>query len=92
MKKRKIIIVIICVLLAGGGFFFLFGNQGIYYLFRQQRERAAEIRNNRRIIDSLQREIKKLTNDTAYIERMAREKLGMARQNESVYKFVEKRK
>lgn len=92
MKKKKAIIALIAFVLAGGGFFFLFGKQGIYYLYRQQRERTAEIRNDRRVIDSLQREIKKLTNDTAYIERMAREKLGMARQNESVYKFVEKRK
>ena len=92
MKKKKAIMALIAIVLAGGGFFFLFGKQGIYYLYRQQRERTAEIRNDRRVIDSLQREIKKLTNDTTYIERIAREKLGMARPNETVYKFVEKRK
>jgi cell division protein FtsB len=33
-----------------------------------------------------------LTNDTAYIARIAREKLGMAKPDEKVFKFVEKRK
>jgi cell division protein FtsB len=92
MKKRKAVIGLVVAVLAGAGLFFLFGKQGVYYLYRQQQERWLEIRNDRRIIDSLQHEIQMLTNDTTYIERIAREKLGMARPNEKVFKFVEKRK
>ena len=92
MKKRPAILALAVAALAAGALFFLFGKQGIYYLYRQEQERRLEIKNDRRIIDSLQGEIKKLTNDTAYIARIAREKLGMAKPDEKVFKFVEKRK
>lgn len=72
-------------------FFFLFGSQGVVRPFVQQKRDRAAIAAYRRTVDSLQNEIRKLTNDTAYIERMAREKLGMARRNETVYKFIEKK-
>jgi cell division protein FtsB len=36
-------------------------------------------------------EIKKLKTDTAYIEKIAREKLGMAGKTEKVYKFIEEK-
>ena len=75
-----------------GSLFFLFGSQGIYYQHRELVRRNAEIRTHLRTIDSLNDIIGKLTNDTAYIERVAREKLGMARKNEKVYKFIEKGK
>lgn len=71
---------------------FLFGKQGIYFQYRQLNRKRAEIEMKGRTIDSLQREILRLTNDTATIERIAREKLGMARPGERVYKFIEKRK
>jgi cell division protein FtsB len=43
-------------------------------------------------IDSLTTQNMKLKNDTAYIEKIAREKLGMARKDEKVYKFIEETK
>ena len=48
-----------------------------------------ELPTSRRTIDSLKIEIERLKNDTAYIERIAREKYGMARENEKMFKFVE---
>jgi cell division protein FtsB len=92
MKKRHTLLALAVAALTGGALFLLFGKEGIYYLYRQEQERRLEIKNDRRIIDSLQREIKRLTNDTAYIARIAREKLGMAKPDERVFKFVEKRK
>jgi len=92
MKNKHALLALVIAALAGGALFFLFGKQGTYYLYRQDQERRLEIRNDRRIIDSLQHEIKRLTNDTAYIARIAREKLGMAKPDEKVFKFVEKRK
>jgi cell division protein FtsL len=82
---------VFAALLSGAGFFF-FGKQGIYYLYREEKGKCEEIRKNERTIDSLQQEIAKLMNDTAYIERIAREKLGMARPDEKIYKFIEKRR
>jgi cell division protein FtsB len=92
MKKKQAVVALVIAALAGGALFFLFGKQGTYYLYRQDQERRLEIKNDRRIIDSLQREIKRLTNDTAYIARIAREKLGMAKPDEKVFKFVEKKR
>ncbi len=39
-------------------------------------------------IDSLTAENARLRTDTAYMEKIAREKLGMARKDEKVYKFI----
>jgi cell division protein FtsB len=88
----KPLLWIAAIALVCGGVFFLFGKQGVYYPYRQLLKKNEEIATNRRIIDSLRIEITKLTNDTTYIERIAREKLGMARKDEKVYKFIEKGK
>jgi cell division protein FtsB len=92
MKKRSALVLVLFAALGVGALFFLFGRQGIYYQHRELVRREAEIRAHRRTVDSLNEVIGKLTNDTAYLERIAREKLGMAGKNEKVYKFVEKRK
>ena len=42
-------------------------------------------------IDSLKQEIQRLKTDTTYLERIARERLGMARKTEKIYKFIDKR-
>jgi cell division protein FtsL len=92
MKKKKIALWLIgAVFVAATGFYF-FGRQGVYYQHRQLQRKTAEIETDRRTIDSLQSEIRRLTRDSAFVERLAREKLGMARENEKVYKFIEKRK
>jgi cell division protein FtsB len=69
-----------------------FGERGfldVYRLHRLEKSRAAEIEAAHAKIDSLKAEVERLRNDTAYIERVAREKLGMARPNEKVFKFVD---
>jgi cell division protein FtsB len=69
-----------------------FGNQGfldMYRLYRMDRERAVEIAAAQSEIDSLRAEIERLKNDTAYIEWLARERLGMARRGERVFIIVE---
>ena len=43
-------------------------------------------------IDSLQETIEKFKHDTSYIEKYARENLGMAKEGEKVYKFLEEEK
>jgi len=93
MKKGRIILLAATAAFIAGTLLFLFGRpQGVYYQHRELKRRAVEIAAHRKTIDSLTDVITKLTNDTTYIERIAREKLGMARKNETVYKFIEKRK
>jgi cell division protein FtsB len=92
MKKKNTILWTVLLAVVAGAGFFLFGRQGIYYPYVELRRKKEEIREGYRIIDSLQREIERLTNDTFYIERIAREKFGMARPGEKVFKFIEKGK
>ncbi|NLG16335.1 MAG: septum formation initiator family protein [Fibrobacter sp.] len=69
----------------------LFGDQGFIALYKhhqQIKKLSAQIKHSGETIDSLKAEIEKLKKDTAYIERIAREKLGMARKDEKIYKFV----
>lgn len=61
----------------------------MYHSHRETRRMANEIVTQNRKIDSLETSIRRLKNDTAYIERFAREKLGMAKKDEKVYKFIE---
>jgi cell division protein FtsB len=72
---------------------FLFtGNNSIIGLYSSHldlKKKQQEIYKKRGEIDSLTIETKKLKTDTLYMEKIAREKLGMARKNEKVYKFIE---
>ncbi len=72
----------------------VFGDQGImtfYRTRRQLRQLENEIVRSRRAVDSLTLEIERLRNDTTYIERIARERFGMARRDEKMYKFIEEK-
>jgi cell division protein FtsB len=85
---------IIAALLLSVGIYFLissiFGEMGFikYYRMRQQcisidREIADLRKDNARLIHQVQ----SLKNDSAYIERIARDKLGLARSGEIVYYY-----
>ena len=95
-KQKRIIIpilsaivfVILCALL----YFSLTSESGYFNLYLSGRKNKAmeqEIKELNETVDSLKQTIEKLKTDTAYIERIAREKLGMAKKDEKVYKFVE---
>jgi cell division protein FtsL len=69
-----------------------FMNQGfldMYRAYKQDRELTQKIEAARAEADSLKAEIERLKSDTAYIEGIAREKLGMARKGEKIIKFVD---
>ena len=55
----------------------------------QQRAMEQEIDSLGRVRDALLEEKRRLLTDTAYIERLARKELGMARPGEKVYRFVD---
>jgi cell division protein FtsB len=75
----------------GMGFLFLGKNSilHIYSSYANPKKTEKEIQRVRAEIDSLALESKRLKNDTAYIEKIAREKLGMAGKKEKVFKFIE---
>lgn len=95
MKKRTQ--TIIWIVISAVLFFLaisLFGNQGliaVYKAYNENRSLTEQIDESERTIDSLKDEIERLKSDTAYIEKIAREKLGMARRNEKIYKFIEEK-
>jgi cell division protein FtsB len=64
----------------------------MYRSFLDIKAKQALVTARRHEIDSLTTQNMKLKNDTAYIEKIAREKLGMARKDEKVYKFIEETK
>ncbi len=92
MKIKKIgrwvVVAVVALVLS-----FLFtGNNSIINLYSSHldiKKKEREIQKKHGQIDSLATEIKKLKTDTLYMERIAREKLGMAGKNEKVYKFIE---
>jgi cell division protein FtsB len=76
--------------------FLLVGKFGLINLYlkvyRPQAAQRNEVRQLRLVVDSLEREKTRLESDTAYIERIAREKLGMVKKGETVFKFVDEEK
>ena len=95
MKKGKLIALIAApAVLAVVLIALTFGNQGfldMYRLHGEDKARAREIAAARAQIDSLKAEIERLKSDTAYIEWIARDKHGMARRGERIFKFVEEK-
>jgi len=76
-------------------YFIVSGTTGLSQFYRLNRDIGAmktRLDGANRSIDSLRIEIERLKTDTAYIERVAREKLGMARKDEKIYKFPDVKK
>jgi len=64
----------------------------MYQSLSNIRKKEAALAARHHEIDSLKAQNAKLKTDTAYMEKIAREKLGMARKDEKVYKFIEETK
>lgn len=93
--KKKIGIIVVSLALVIVAVVTLSGKQGLISLYqnhRQYKKLTQELIDARNTIDSLKIEVKRLRNDTDYIEKIAREKLGMAGKNEKIVKFVEEPK
>ena len=94
MKKKRLVIGSILVLFITIAVIILSGDQGIFTMYKTGRRMKAmrrELELSREVIDSLNTEIKRLRSDTGYMEKIAREKLGMAKKNEKMYKFIEEK-
>ena len=94
MKRRRIAVGLAMIAAVAMVVALLAGDQGIVTLYRgwrQMRELNTELEASRKTIDSLKLEIDRLISDTGYIERIARERYGMAREKEKMYKFIEEK-
>ncbi len=70
---------------------FLSGNRSLIKLYSLNKERAVLIKEKQRLETEntrLEAEIKRLQNDIGYIEKVAREKYNLKRENEDVYQVV----
>ena len=88
MKVGKILLLFLIVAAS----VILFGNRGILDNYRLNQKHADLRKSNEEIVmknDALKKEILLLRNDLRYIEKVARDELGMVRQNDKVYRHVE---
>jgi cell division protein FtsL len=86
----------VALVLAAALLYSLFsGKSNVVRMYRSHtdiKKKEAAVASRHHEIDSLTAQNAKLKSDTAYIEKIAREKLGMARKDEKVYKFIEESK
>ena len=87
MGKKKIIILIVLGLVLLG-FIFIPGYLKIKGLSRQNRELVRQIEEIKQTNKRLKEEQEMLINDPLYLEKVAREKLGVVRKGEVVYKVL----
>lgn len=84
-RRRTVLVAGAAVLLV----YLLFDNKGIIkrvQLELQRKEMAAKVEEARKETKQLQEQLKALEGDKKTIEKVAREKYGMAREGETIYK------
>ncbi len=90
MKLRRILPAAVA---AAGIYFALFGGEyGFFALRRLERQKVreeAEVEALRAEVDSLRARQDSLENDPATLERIARERYGMIRKGERLYRFTD---
>jgi len=90
MKLKRLVLP---GLLGLAAYYALFGGEYSYFELKATREaaarEAAELAERRRQIDSLQAWADSLRVDSATLERLARERFGMIREGEILYRFAE---
>ncbi|HMA65116.1 MAG TPA: septum formation initiator family protein [Chitinispirillaceae bacterium] len=93
MRRKKIAALSIGFVMSAVLVFMFTGKQGFISLYKNHQQyklQQEQLIRSHHVIDSLKTEIKRLHNDTTYLEKIARERLGMAKKNEMIYKFVDK--
>jgi cell division protein FtsB len=88
MKVGKVLLLFLILM----GSVILFGNRGILDNYRLDQKLLDIQKSNGEVVvknDALKKEILLLRNDMRYIEKVARDELGMVRQNDRVYRHVE---
>ena len=87
MKVGKVLLLFLILM----GSVILFGSRGVLDNYRLNQKLLDLKKGNEEIVaknDTLKKEILLLRNDMRYIEKVARDELGMVRQNDRVYRHV----
>jgi len=87
--KVKVVVGLLVLLILG---FTVFGEHGLMNLVRVRRQAEvmqAEVQRVREENARIADEIRRLQTDRAYIERLAREELGMVKPGELVFQFAD---
>jgi cell division protein FtsB len=91
-NKKKIIKRILFLLIAAFVVYSFFsgpyGFLKIFSLIKEKRALQMESKKLSAELMDLENKKEKLKSDTSFLEKQAREKLGMAKENEKIYKFV----
>jgi cell division protein FtsB len=88
MKVGKVLLLFLILM----GSVILFGNRGILDNYRLDQKLLDIQKSNGEVVvknDALKKEILLLRNDMRYIEKVARDELGMVRRNDRVYRHVD---
>ncbi len=91
-RSRFTDLAIVAMLLLAAYFAIFGGEYSVFELKRLEaleQERAAQLARSEAQIDSLRTVATRLKNDPAQIERVARERYGMIREGEILYRFLE---
>jgi cell division protein FtsB len=92
-KKKKWGVILLVGLIVLVWFFALFGEKGVIKIIQLRRERDKIIADVNRIQEEnkiLQEEIKRLREDARYLESVARNDLGLLKENEILFIFEDR--
>ncbi len=90
-RSRRLSLVVLVIVFIFILSFFLSGNKSLFTLYSLYKEEQELIEEKKRLEEKnkqLQEKIKKLEDDIDYIEKVAREKYNLKKENEDVYKVV----
>jgi cell division protein FtsB len=85
------IVYLFSSLLVALALFTAFGERGVFHLWRLQGEKKQLQEKNfllQKENDGLRERVERIRRDDAYLEKMAREELGLTRPGETVYRFA----
>ncbi|MFW6331470.1 MAG: FtsB family cell division protein [Gemmatimonadota bacterium] len=77
----------------GAAYFLLFGGEytflDLWRLDREHEDEVAELETIRQEVEALEQKADSLATDSAALERLARERYGLIKEGERLYRFVE---
>jgi cell division protein FtsB len=92
LQQRRFVKILVLLAIAAVGWIFFAPDMGIYSLY-SQKNRVEKLQEKKSKLEAenaaLRREIKRIENDVEYLERLAREKHGLLKENEMVFDFGE---
>lgn len=93
LQYKRFVQILVLLAIAAAGWIFLAPDMGMYSLY-SEKSRVEKLQEKKSKLEAenarLRREINRIENDVEYLERLAREKHGLLKENEMVFDFGEK--